>query len=301
MDAKPHPTPCWHRPVVPKTDTISIDTPNAPNYTTYSPFFNVTINLEPPMPTTQQRGFTLVELLVVITIIALLVATLLPALSKARNSARRVKASANLRGMAQGIMLYAADRKDTLASVAMSLGTDPIWFKELYGPVFDFTPIFKDYNLMALTAHPVLGTPRFDDPGNANTMELALPWYYFAGVNSGTHECTVPGYETANAIAPVRLSLGKQGHVLMQDQLVNYTGTYGANLVNREVQFFGSNPAFQNVTRGAFYVSPLSAVDGVYTATYDGAVQFRKPQDARWSGFSYANTNRTFAHYQPEN
>ena len=59
-----------------------------------------------------RKVFSLIELLIVIAIIAILAAMLLPALNKARESARGTVCIGNLRQIHTAAVSYASDNKD---------------------------------------------------------------------------------------------------------------------------------------------------------------------------------------------
>ncbi len=61
-----------------------------------------------------KKGFTLIELLVVIAIIALLMSIVLPALSKVKESAKRVICGTHIRSVATGLYAYANSHDDLL-------------------------------------------------------------------------------------------------------------------------------------------------------------------------------------------
>lgn len=129
------------------------------------------------------HGFTLIELMVVISIISLLIALLLPALSKARSSARIVTCMANVRAIAQMSFVYSADNRDCIIS-AYPAGSSP------YGATGQ-----AHYQILQTAEY--LGTSglqtRFRCPDLINNDQTGLTPYFGYGYPINAFVSMVPG------------------------------------------------------------------------------------------------------------
>jgi prepilin-type N-terminal cleavage/methylation domain-containing protein len=110
------------------------------------------------------RGFTLIELLVVIAIIALLLAILMPALSRAKEQAKRTRCLANLKQIGLAMHLYAGDygylvpRAELRPGVGIYTGIDmrwPILFMPYVGGLSDNVENYHEVGIYDCPSYPL--------------------------------------------------------------------------------------------------------------------------------------------------
>ncbi len=119
------------------------------------------------------RGFTLIEILVVVAIISLLAAILFPVFARARENARRASCQSNMKQIGLGLLQYIADYDETL----------PYSF---YGTFGDSTPVGSasdNYKWMDAIFPYVKSEAIFNCPSDSATNT----YHYRDSVNYGSY------------------------------------------------------------------------------------------------------------------
>lgn len=185
-----------------------------------------------------RRGFTLVELLVVIGIIALLISILLPSLNKARAAAQTIKCSSNLRQIAQAMQLYLNDSKGVLPPSTVGSGAvgEPwpggfLWCNVLVKNRYIASPSGDQAGVNRKSSGVFTCPSANDDTDSSNNFSLAT----YAGPAAGVAPSNGDNnkYASAGYAAEENTTLTGTGNLIATHYILNAAAASSFNYMGR--------------------------------------------------------------------
>jgi prepilin-type N-terminal cleavage/methylation domain-containing protein len=188
--------------------------------------------MKPNQTSHSKPAFTLIELLVVIAIIAILAAMLLPALSRAKERAKRVADMSNMRQLGVGMHVYALDYNDKLIAARNTVPSDNSggWVQNCLNPPEVSAAATIGLRIQSNSAS-VWTCP--NRPG-LPVYEPAYPqwvigYQYFGGITTWMNPAG-----TFKGASPVKISTSRPTWVLAADAVMKINGTWGGQEPGRE-------------------------------------------------------------------
>ena len=221
-------------------------------------------------------GFTLIELLVVIAIIGIIAALLFPVFARSRENARRATCQSNIKQIAMGVKMYAADASGRFPNA-------------LYG--FNATPRGWSDAIFSYTGSAgILQCLSESTPAQTNPSEIGYTDYSFNSNLSARNE--------AQLVAPASTILVCEGIAFFAEQA--QTGDndplLGAGDCDGDSTKPGAVPGTytQFLANGSFNLDVTRHFAGGNYAFADGHVKWLKP-DSVYNWCTAPKDNATFA------